>query len=456
MPHEGADGDAVGMTATNPRSHAPHGGDSHTRWAGARARPVPAAVAVGKAVRVLTRLRGGGGSTMPGWVVERLFPRALRHLLAQLPGGVVLVTGTNGKTTTTKVLAELLRGQGLRVVTNPSGSNFVRGVASAMVDQADASGRLRADMAVVELDEAHAVEFVRQAPPRCVVLLNVVRDQLDRFAEPDGVTELLVTVAASATDVVVLNDDDPRLRDLPPRLAGHRVVTFGAAPALRSAQPRDRIARPQPAVVLRALTDGPHGEVAFDIAGELLQTRWRLRGVHNALNVAAALATLGAVLDGAPDRQALATSLQQVAPAFGRGESVTIDGQPVVVVLVKNPCGFQAALRAYARPGSASLIAVNDAHADSRDTSWLWDVDFTGLREHGPVQTAGSRAYDAALRLAHDGVLVADATDDIADALRSFVVRNRTAPMLIYCTYTAMLEIRACLGATRRVEGRLG
>lgn len=167
-------------------------------------------VLAGKAVRYVARLRGGG-SALPGLFVERISPRFVPDTLAQLPHGVVVISGTNGKTTTTKMVVALLESQGLRVFTNRTGSNFVRGVAAALLGEIDVKGRLQADIAVLELDEAHAVKFVEIVPPRYSLLLNVMRDQLDRFGEIDATARMLERVALATTDTVVANREDNRI-----------------------------------------------------------------------------------------------------------------------------------------------------------------------------------------------------------------------------------------------------
>ena len=194
-------------------------------------------IALGRAARLAARLRGGGsgGTALPGLVMEKTDPGFLRRTLDQLPLGVVVVSGTNGKTTTTKMVVELLTAQGLKVLTNRTGSNFVRGVLASLLTEVDAVGRLDADVAVLELDEAHAVRFVRRVRPRAALLLNVMRDQLDRFGEIDYTASLLHKVAAATTGVVVVNADDPRLSG-PAFFKGVRARTaaFGAGSGLRS------------------------------------------------------------------------------------------------------------------------------------------------------------------------------------------------------------------------------
>ena len=167
-------------------------------------------VPLGKFVRRVSRLRGGG-SALPGLVVEKIDPGFMRRTLSTLPHGVAVVSGTNGKTTTTKMVVELLESQGLKVFTNRTGSNFTRGVAAALLGEVDWRGRLDADVAVLELDEAHAVHFVNQVPPRYCLLLNVLRDQLDRFGEIDKTAQLLQHIASKTTGTVVLNREDPRV-----------------------------------------------------------------------------------------------------------------------------------------------------------------------------------------------------------------------------------------------------
>ncbi|HZY76860.1 MAG TPA: Mur ligase family protein, partial [Jatrophihabitantaceae bacterium] len=168
------------------------------------------AVWLGKLTLIALRLLGRRGNALPGLVVEKVFPRFLERAMARLPEGVVVVTGTNGKTTTTKMVATLLA-QDRRVLTNDTGSNFVRGAITATVEHADWFGRLPFDVAVFELDEAWAVRFVALVPPRRALLLNVMRDQLDRFGEIDTTARLLGAVAAATTGHVVLNRDDERV-----------------------------------------------------------------------------------------------------------------------------------------------------------------------------------------------------------------------------------------------------
>ena len=140
-------------------------------------------IIIGKVVQKIARLKGGSGSALPGLIAEKIDKSFLSSSLAKLPGGVILVSGTNGKTTTTKIISDLLEAQGQKVLSNNSGSNFTRGVVSLVVNKSTIGGKLPYDIAVLEQDEAHAVLFTKQVKPRGVVLLNVMRDQMDRFGE---------------------------------------------------------------------------------------------------------------------------------------------------------------------------------------------------------------------------------------------------------------------------------
>lgn len=437
--------------------------------------------AIGKLVRLAARVTHHGGSALPGRVIEQIDPGFLARTLAQLPLGVVLVSGTNGKTTTTRMVASMLSDLGLRVFTNPTGSNFTRGVASALLERVTLGGRLDADIAVLELDEAYAVHFVRQVRPRYALLLNVMRDQLDRFGEIDNTARLLGHVAAATTGTVVLNREDPRIARLAElvREPGADVRYFGLSDDLRSFFPSDDDMATTVAVesaasdanvahsnVAPTRTDstatssalpadvtltrvGDH-EADFLIAGETKPhtTTVKLEGVYNLYNAAAALAVVRAIKPDA-SAETLLAAVSHVTPAFGRGEIIDVNGQPTELLLVKNPMGFRLSLASF--PPSAdtdTMIVINDEYADGRDMSWLWDVDFTSLRETGVKQVSGVRAWDMALRLGYDQVPVGSVNTDIDAALAAFVRNDPARPGKrnhIYCTYTAMLAVRAAL-----------
>ena len=415
-------------------------------------------VLVGKLVRSASKLRGGG-SALPGLVVEKIDPDFIRRTLSTLPMGVAVVSGTNGKTTTTKMVVELLQSQGLKVFTNRTGSNFTRGVAAALLGEVDLRGRLDADVAVLELDEAHATHFVKLIQPRYSLLLNVLRDQLDRFGEIDKTTRLLETIARATTETVVLNREDPRVAGIAGSLSSQRAVYFGLDASLRSTFPNDDEMRGSLAEALAAtqaadvvLERVGEADAAFRVDGNVRSTGLKLRGVYNIFNAAAALALARTIAGPEADSDALFTALANVEPAFGRGESLTVNGQPLELVLVKNPSGFRLGLKSFAAHGWSTMIAINDNYADGRDMSWLWDVDFESLAGSGVDMVSGVRAYDMALRLKYDDVPVRTVEPDIDSALKAFIAGADTGPMRIFCTYTAMLAVRRELSKITKVE----
>lgn len=432
---------------------------------------------IGKAVRQVARLRGGG-SALPGLVVDKIDPGFLARVLGRLPYGVVAVSGTNGKTTTTKMIVEILEAQGLRVFTNRTGSNFSRGVIAAAVQECTVAGKLQADIAVLELDEAHAMYFIDRVRPRHTLLLNVLRDQLDRFGEIDTTAQLLRRIAEATTDGVVVNREDPLLEAIGARIEAGAAESgrpelrrFGLSPALRAMFPSDSDFHGAAAhdsasadpdsdrafadVVLAEI--GDH-EAVFEIDGDRHRTSLRLEGLYNTFNAAAALATVRMVLGSgagggrAADTGSILSALSEVRPAFGRGEQLQLDGHPLELVLVKNPAGFRLGLASFDPEGVDTMIAINDQYADGRDMSWLWDVDFTSLQASGVRTVSGTRAWDMALRLEHDDVRVDRVLEDLATALRSFRSETGERPRRIYCTYTAMLELRRELAEITEVE----
>jgi UDP-N-acetylmuramyl tripeptide synthase len=409
------------------------------------------AVWLGKLTLLALRMLGRRGNALPGLVVEKVFPRYLARAMARLPEGVVVVSGTNGKTTTTKMVATVL-GERLRVLTNDTGSNFVRGAITATIEHAGWSGRLPYDVAVFELDEAWAVRFVERVAPRRALLLNVMRDQLDRFGEIDATARLLGKVAAATTGQLVLNRDDERIA----ALAAGAVATvsyYGVSPALRELFPNDEElyggpvhVSDVPAVVeLQALPAPAHPTATLRIDGADHDVVLRAEGPHNAQNACGAAAL---ALSFGFDAAAVAAGLAHVSPAFGRGQTFTVDGRQVTLQLVKNPAGFRQTLRTLdAGAPDAVVVAINDDYADGRDVSWLWDVDFSAL---APLpsrrSTSGTRAADMAVRLRYDDVAVDEIEPDLEKGVRSAV--SAVPPdghVVVFSTYTAMWELHAVL-----------
>ena len=412
---------------------------------------------IGKSVRHVSRLRGGG-SALPGLVVEKLDPNYLKKSLANLPFGVVVISGTNGKTTTTKIVVELLESAGLKVFTNKTGSNFTRGVIASMLAENNISGKIKADIAVLELDEAHAIHFINQVQPRYSLLLNVMRDQLDRFGEVDYTASLLEKIAQKTTEKVITNREDTRLVQFTNKIDKNKLDLFGLAPSLKDKFPNDdelygdsTSSNLPVSVELSSAKKHKASFTFYDYDSKKSPTKntystsLKLEGIYNIFNATAALALVREILNNKISNEELVNNLGEIEPAFGRGETIMVNDTPLELVLVKNPAGFQLGLNSFSPKGYNTMIALNDAHADGRDLSWLWDVNFNLLKEGNIEMLSGIRAYDMALRLSYDDIPFKHTETDLKTALEIFLENSNGTPKRIFCSYTAMLEIRHLL-----------
>lgn len=411
-------------------------------------------VTTAKLVMLILRLFRRHATALPGLVVEQMHPHLLKSMAEDL-GGVIIVTGTNGKTTTAKLIRKLLEAQGQRVLANRSGSNFTRGILSSFIEHASFAGRLRYDVAVLEVDEAYTPRIAEEVRPRVVTVLNVMRDQLDRYGEIDH-TAKLIGRALGFSEGAVLNADDPSVVALAP--LAKNVTTFGVAPKLRSLLPSDEELH---ANRRQARADHPAADLylagydkleatttlEFKLGQQSFETSTQLEGIHSYVNIAAALATLQH-LSGNLD-QAILNAVAEVKPAFGRGERLVIDGVSTHLALIKNPGGFNQNIRSFLRPKiGVVLFIINDRIADGRDVSWLWDIDLIPLAQakSTKVMCSGIRAYDMALRLEQEGISARLIEPRIGRALRRALGEvTEGEELLVMPTYTAMLEARKLL-----------
>lgn len=416
-------------------------------------------IILGKIVRIIARIKGGG-SAFPGLFMEKINPNFIK-ILENLPHGVVVVSGTNGKTTTTKMVVELFESQGLKVFTNKTGSNFVRGVGAALLSEISWGGKLNADIAVLELDEAHATHFVKIVKPKYSLLLNVMRDQLDRFGEIDYTAKLLQQIGVATSKCVILNANDTFLGEKEFSKDFSAVSKFGFSSKLAEFFPNDDEIHHKNNSKKRILAnvvlkDFEKGKAKISWGKNDYDINLKIGGIHNILNLTAAIAIVQEVIlreNLKLNSKKLISACGKISPAFGRGEKIKINGVDVEILLVKNPAGFRSNLKDFSAEEYDAMIAINDNYADGRDMSWLWDVDFSVLQNCENIQISGSRAYDMALRLFHDEVFVDEEKIDteIAESVRAFV-ESSEKPKRIYATYTAMLEIRKELSKISKME----
>ncbi len=435
----------------------------------------------------LTRRFGrGDGNALPGLVAERLRPDIVPVLARKLKDGVVLITGTNGKTTTTQMVTAILGQDHGRIVTNRAGSNLNRGLASALIAATDWRGHLAADLGVFELDEAVFAKVAPSLKPKLVAVLNLFRDQLDRYGELDTIAVGLGRALAATEAEVILNADDPLVASLG-RGLGRRVHYFGVEAAGQAKLPEDLAADSQNCPVCGSLLDYrqryyghigvyscPTGDFerprpavsatfrSGDIDGQSFTITsgkdeasigLRLPGLYNLYNALAA-AAIGLRLK--VELGQVASRLANFSAAYGRAERVEVDGRHLHLLLVKNPTGFNQIIQTFllADRTAPLLISVNDQIADGRDVSWLWDVAFEVIAARPrPIVASGIRAADLALRLKYAGIDCEVATD-VEDGLRLFLAKAEPgATGFILPTYTAMLELRGLLAERATLRG---
>jgi UDP-N-acetylmuramyl tripeptide synthase len=437
------------------------------------------AVLAGKATGALSRASGrGGGTTFPGDVARAIDPSVLRRLAGDLTGGAVLVTGTNGKTTTSRLIAALLEGLPARIVANRAGANLIYGATAAAVAGAGFDGRLRADWGVFEIDEATLPAAVDEIQPKAVVVGNLFRDQLDRYGELELLAQTIQRALEKlpATSHAILNADDPRvgeiglglrkapiwygldddrvaLPELPHAADARTCPRCGASLDFRAvyfghegvyACPNGDFARPRPDLTAEDIELDGLDRIGLTAAGTRINVP--LGGLYNVYNALAAFAAGGA-LGLEPDY--MAERLRTASAAFGRQERFERDGRRFTMMLAKNPTGFNEIIREAERvSGRRFLIGLNDRIADGRDVSWIWDVDFELLAGRADVIVpSGVRAHDLAVRLKYAGVEAAGPPEpDLAVALDRLIAATPAGGEgYLLCTYTAMLDLRALL-----------
>lgn len=407
------------------------------------------------------RLVGKNGSALPGLIIERLDRDFLVRNLRGVQKKIVLVTGTNGKTTTTKMLVTALRGTGARVVTNSTGSNMTRGLIAALIEDMTYFGSLKpTDWFVFEMDEAYAPVFTKKISPKAVVALNVHRDQLDRYGEIDK-TARLIQGAATKADMLIFNKLDPLLKEAARAIksSGIKMVSFGVSGNLSSHIANEqsihgekvRAHKADADVVLTQLSEiGDMQQLLIEASNNSYELVVPVKGFHNAMNATAMVAALRQ-LEPAELPNGL-KALAKMPTPFGRGEKLHFKGKNITVALVKNPSGLMSNLETFIKQGDPELVlfVVNDRFADGRDVSWLWDVDFKPfLSKTMNISTSGIRAYDIALRLKQDNFDV-NTTTNVNRSIQS-LMKSGYSEIVIVPTYTALFEVREALSKYGKV-----
>ncbi|MEH2262896.1 Mur ligase family protein [Nostoc sp.] len=424
------------------------------------------AVSVAKSVTFIVRsLRLGAASVLPGSIARRIEPRILELLSQQVKNGVILIAGTNGKTTTALLLCTILERKGYRVTHNSTGANLENGLMTALLESTNLLGTLNTDYAILEVDENIVPRVLKPLQPRIILCLNLFRDQLDRYGEVDTISKRWTKVISTlpAETVVIPNADDPTLSNLGQQLP-QRVLFFGLnEPAnYLEAIPHavDSIYCPKcghsldyKGVYLSHLGDFTCPKCGFTKSKPTLESsEWSqiLVGLYNKYNT---LAAATAAIELGVDEATIRDTINNFQAAFGRAEDLVINGKRVRILLSKNPVGTNETIRVVTQStDKTTLLVLNDRTPDGTDVSWIWDVDTEKLVERGgTLVVSGDRVYDMALRLRYSQkypessinlIVEEDLRQAIATALEH-TPDNETLHILP--TYSAMLEVREVL-----------
>ena len=455
------------------------------------------AIIVGKTIFFLTRTLGrGGGTAAPGLIANKLYPPLASQVTNQLKYGSVVITGTNGKTTTSRILSSILCQAGYKPIHNRAGSNLMRGVTSTLIEKCTLGGKIKANIGIWEIDEATFPHAVKDLNPKIVIITNLFRDQLDRYGEIDTIKKIWEEslLKLSRETVVILCGDDPNVASLGLNLK-NKVFYFGiedksfvtkTLPHSADCKQCPRcgsflsfsscffshlssqytctncgFSRPPIDLICRKILfkDTKSTQVSLNTLTKQLNLKIYLSGLYNVYNLLAAVAT-AQVLKVTENE--IEEGVLKFRPAFGRIEKISAGKKEILLLLCKNPTGFNEVLRTITRKKKKLniLIAINDCVADGRDVSWLWDVDFEVLREKTQsLIVSGVRAEDMALRLKYAGLEIGnwyaqgisrskqlEIEKSFQRAITLGLKRTKAKEALyILPTYTAMLEIRKVL-----------
>jgi len=443
------------------------------------------AITVAKAILKVNRITGSGGSSLPGLVAKKFDPNILKKLVQNnFPRGIIVVTGTNGKTTTTSLIANILNQDGVSFVHNKTGSNMERGLISTMIESASMAGKFKAEVGLFEVDEAYMPKVCRAINPSWIVVTNLFRDQLDRYGELDKVARSFRDLFEDLPGTqLVLNADDPLVASLGYNLeTDQKPIYFGVddyvGPKLVNDHTADSIfnpftqeklyytqqyfghigkyrgksggfTRPKPDYSANNVKQTGTTNIKFNINNSKDTVKLDLVGLFNVYNALAAFSLVKSAT-GTPD-DIIYSALKQSSAAFGRSEEVDFDGRSLLLLLIKNPTGLNQIIQTYLSREKDRLLVfvINDNYADGRDVSWLWDAALEDLKSYkGKIIVGGARANDMALRLKYAGledILIESDSSKLIEA----ILANSTKRSKIFLlpTYTAMLDLRSKLTA---------
>jgi UDP-N-acetylmuramyl tripeptide synthase len=440
------------------------------------------AIFLGKIVKFLIRKFSLGGATAaPGLIALKFDSKFVAKMSKNFPQGSIVITGTNGKTTTSRMLSCIFEQSAIKPLHNRAGSNLLRGIASTLLENSNFFGEIKNDLAIWETDEAVMPEAVRQVEPKLLLVNNLFRDQLDRYGEVDRLRKIWTDAVKKfgKYSFLILNSDDPQVAYLGkgtkakviyfglcdpgwgtsqlPRIADARFCPYCRAPLNYQTVyvshmgnyrcPKCIIKRPKPNIFAGKIHSLEEESAQFSLVTPVGETEIKLAvgglyNIYNALAAASAAWALGINL------KTIKAGLENFKAAFGRVEKFEVGGKILWLYLVKNPTGFNEVIKTLFATEEKKdvLIAINDLTADGKDISWLWDVDFEKLKgKTRNIFVTGIRAQDMALRLKYAEIKTpVPIENDLEKALKEAIKQSRER-LFVLPTYTAMLEIRKIL-----------
>jgi lipid II isoglutaminyl synthase (glutamine-hydrolysing) len=405
-----------------------------------------------KRIIILTKL--GSGTSLPGIVIEQYYP-ALITFMAKKYKTIILITGTNGKTTTLHAIHTILHKSQVTLVSNLSGANIMRGIATALIN--DFSPRASKQFAIFEVEEATMPKLTKLLSADYIVITNIFRDQLDVYGEVNKTLDYMEKACNNNPRAqIILNTDDPLLNklsrriknELQPYSLGKYAMQFDYE-GLKSYTPLIDI-YPVNVKKISILEDGSTMS-ALEIQTSSYTIKLLLPGIYNVYNIIASITTT--LLIGIPVKR-IVESVQNVKAVFGRGEVINVQNAKnntinIRIFLIKNPAGLGQVLQTINYSHHRHLVfALNDNIADGRDVSWIWDAKMRGIKARR-ITTTGTRALDMALRIKYDHTIVYNellSQPDLKSCIKDIIAQEDATPVTILANYTSMNTIRTILG----------
>ncbi len=404
------------------------------------------AILLGKTIFAISRLLNlGGGFAAPGLYALKLDPNLVTNLINHKAKNIV-VTGTNGKTTTSKLISHFLKSSGEKVIRNSSGSNLERGIASYLISNASISGKLNYDFGVWELDEFAFNSVAPKIKPDIVILLNAFRDQLDRYGEVDTViNRWKQTLGKLKSDtVLIISGDDGNLEKAVKDFKG-QIIRVGVKDSKITGESKTKTNNKldyEAEILKSSNLNQTDARVSFN--NSKVNYTIPLPGIFNTYNF---LASLALIHNLNLDVVKMAENLKDFTPSFGRNEKFEMNGKQGSIFLIKNPVGATQVLETilpHIKPQEAIMFALNDNFADGTDVSWIWDINLENTRLStldSRLYISGSRAYDMALRLKYAGLNEKNFIIN-SNLESSFKNASKEKALFILPTYTALMELQ--------------